>query len=101
MAVRVPSLARAFYLTDYGFLDFAGATTVFAETCSGVCYNDFVLGNGSNYDTAYFEVASVRVFSKEGTTTIVQGSAAPRTVPAAALGVVLSTLVAAAVSALL
>ncbi|KJA17978.1 glycoside hydrolase family 16 protein [Hypholoma sublateritium FD-334 SS-4] len=81
--------------------DFAGATTVFAETCSGVCYNDFVLGNGSNYDTAYFEVASVRVFSKEGTNTIVQASAAPRTVPAAALGVALSTLAVAAVAALL
>jgi len=36
-----------------------------------VCYNDYVLGNGSNYATAYFEVASVRVFSKAGTNTIV------------------------------
>ena len=66
-----------------------------------MCYTNYVVGSGSNYNTAYFEVASVRVFSKEGTSTIVQGSAAPRTVSVAALGVVLSTLVASAVAALL
>ncbi|KAF8968928.1 glycoside hydrolase family 16 protein [Flammula alnicola] len=48
------------------------------QTCSGVCYNDYVLGNGSNYNTAYFEVASVRVFSKQGTSTIVQSNGASR-----------------------
>lgn len=31
-------------------------------TCSGKCYPDHVVGNGSNYATAYFEVGSVRVF---------------------------------------
>jgi len=38
------------------------AKSVFSQTCSGVCYNDYVLGNGSVYATAYFEIASVRVF---------------------------------------
>lgn len=42
--------------------DFAGATSVFSETCTGTCYNDYVVGDGSNYDNAYFEVQSVRVF---------------------------------------
>ncbi|KAF8799406.1 hypothetical protein BYT27DRAFT_7045901, partial [Phlegmacium glaucopus] len=54
--------------------DFAGASNIFAQTCSGVCYNDYVVGNGSNYATAYFDVASVRVFSKAGTNTIVSTS---------------------------
>ncbi|THU93574.1 hypothetical protein K435DRAFT_799562 [Dendrothele bispora CBS 962.96] len=43
--------------------DFAGAASVFAETCSGTCYTDYVVGDGSNYANAYFDVASVRVFS--------------------------------------
>lgn len=42
--------------------DFAGASSVFAETCTGTCYNDYVVGDGSAYDNAYFEVQSVRVF---------------------------------------
>lgn len=42
--------------------DFAGAASVFAETCTGTCYNDYVVGDGSAYDNAYFEVQSVRVF---------------------------------------
>ena len=40
----------------------AGNPTTFAQTCSGFCYNDYVLGSPSNYDNAYFEVRSVRVF---------------------------------------
>jgi hypothetical protein len=40
----------------------AGNPTTFAQTCSGVCYDDYVLGSPSNYDNAYFEVRSVRVF---------------------------------------
>jgi len=40
----------------------AGDPGVFAETCSGICYNDYVIGSPSNYDNAYFEVRSVRVF---------------------------------------
>jgi hypothetical protein len=39
-----------------------------------VCYNDFVLGNGSNYATAYFEVASVKVFGTARGGTVVQGN---------------------------
>jgi len=42
--------------------DYAGDAKTFAQTCSGVCYDDYVLGSGSNYDNAYFEVQSVRVF---------------------------------------
>lgn len=42
--------------------DYAGNPTTFAQTCSGVCYDDYVLGSPSNYDNAYFEVRSVRVF---------------------------------------
>ena len=40
----------------------AGSPQVFSETCSGICYNDYVIGSPSNYDNAYFEVRSVRVF---------------------------------------
>ncbi|KAF8895109.1 glycoside hydrolase family 16 protein [Infundibulicybe gibba] len=53
--------------------DFAAPPSIFSQTCSGVCYNDYVLGNGSNYKDAYFEVASVRIYSKTGTNTIVAG----------------------------
>ncbi|KIM42972.1 glycoside hydrolase family 16 protein [Hebeloma cylindrosporum] len=44
---------------------FAGVPAVFGETCRGSCYKDHVVGNGSNYAQAYFEIASVRVFSKQ------------------------------------
>lgn len=40
----------------------------------GTCYPDYVVGNGSNYADAYFEVASVRVFSKSGTNTTITPS---------------------------
>jgi hypothetical protein len=40
----------------------AGNPTIFAQTCPGLCYNDYVLGPPSTYDHAYFEVRSVRVF---------------------------------------
>jgi hypothetical protein len=42
--------------------DFAGATSVFAETCNGTCYNDWVIGSPSNYNNAYFEIQHVRVY---------------------------------------
>jgi len=62
--------------------DAAGALSVFQQTCSGVCYTDYVVGNGSVYDTAYFDVASVRVYSVAGSNTVVKGSAlALRTSP--------------------
>ncbi|KAG1881912.1 glycoside hydrolase family 16 protein [Suillus tomentosus] len=41
------------------------------STCSGICYNNWVMGNGTDYDNAYFEVGYVRVFSTEGTNTVV------------------------------
>ncbi|KAK0201545.1 glycoside hydrolase family 16 protein [Desarmillaria ectypa] len=56
--------------------DFAGSASVFNETCSGTCYTDYVIGDGSHYDTAYFDVASVRVYSVNGTDTTVSGSGA-------------------------
>lgn len=58
--------------------DFAGAASVFNETCSGTCYTDYVIGAASYYDTAYFDVASVRVYSVNGTDTTVSGSGAMR-----------------------
>jgi hypothetical protein len=52
----------------------AGNKGVFSETCSGICYNDFVIGSPSNYDNAYFEVRSVRVFGTSPNVDVVQGS---------------------------
>jgi len=56
--------------------DFAGAPTVFNETCTGQCYETWVLGPPSNYDNAYFEVSYVRIFSAQGKNTIVTASSA-------------------------
>jgi hypothetical protein len=61
------------------YLDFAGNANIFNETCSGNCYNDYVVGNGSSYATAYFEIGYVRVFSNNftgtnGTTTSRSGA---------------------------
>ncbi|KAF8269396.1 glycoside hydrolase family 16 protein [Lactarius quietus] len=53
--------------------DYAGNPAIFEQTCSGVCYDDYVLGSGSNYDNAYFEVQSVRVFGTSAAV-VVQGS---------------------------
>ncbi len=50
-----------------------GNANIFNETCSGNCYNDYVVGNGSNYATAYFEVGYVRVFSNNFTGTTSSG----------------------------
>jgi len=52
----------------------AGDPGVFAETCSGICYNDYVIGSPSNYDNAYFEVRSVRVFGTSSAVDIIQSS---------------------------
>jgi len=46
-------------------IGFAGVPEIFSETCTGSCYKDHVVGDGSNYAQAYFEIASVRVFSKQ------------------------------------
>ncbi|ORY86636.1 concanavalin A-like lectin/glucanase domain-containing protein [Leucosporidium creatinivorum] len=42
--------------------DWAGSASVFNATCSGVCYTDWVL-NATNYDTAYFEIQSLRIYN--------------------------------------
>ena len=70
--------------------EYAGNTQVFSETCTGVCYDDWVRGSGANYDNAYFEVQYVRVYGAPGVLTVVQGGARGRRV--AALGLVLSAL---------
>lgn len=49
----------------------AGNTGTFAQTCSGFCYEDWVLGSPSNYDDAYFEVSFMRVFNNGTDRTIV------------------------------
>jgi hypothetical protein len=54
----------------------AGAPAVFNETCSGDCYQTWVLGPASNYDNAYFEVSYVRIFSTQGKSTVVEASSA-------------------------
>ncbi|KAF8654615.1 hypothetical protein AX16_003527 [Volvariella volvacea WC 439] len=46
--------------------DFAKPPSIFLQTCTGVCYNDYVVGNGSVYSTAYFDIGSVRVFNTSG-----------------------------------
>ncbi|KAL1756077.1 glycoside hydrolase family 16 protein [Schizophyllum commune] len=71
--------------------DFAGADNVFSQTCSGKCYEDYVVGNGSVYATAYFDIAAVRVFGQSGTNVVVDGDSGA--VPSAKWG--LGSLVAA------
>ncbi|KAH9950667.1 concanavalin A-like lectin/glucanase domain-containing protein [Amylocystis lapponica] len=71
---------------------YAGNTAVFSETCSGVCYDDYVTGPPSNYDNAYFEVQYVRVYGVPGEVTVVPISGATARwslATAAALGGVL------------
>ena len=51
----------------------AGNTAVFAQNCTGTCYTDYVL-DANNYDQAYFEVASVKVFT-DGTGTATTSTA--------------------------
>ncbi|KAJ6451631.1 glycoside hydrolase family 16 protein [Mycena sanguinolenta] len=70
--------------------DAANAPSVFAQTCPGICYDDYVVGNGSAYNNAYFDVASVRVYSVAGTNTLIQGSSGLRFIPSrwVALGAV-------------
>ncbi|EJU02507.1 hypothetical protein DACRYDRAFT_22128 [Dacryopinax primogenitus] len=55
--------------------DFAGALTVYNQTCGPIpsdaptnyCYTTNVIGNGTNYDQAYFEVQYIRVWSNTTT----------------------------------
>lgn len=46
----------------------------FRETCTGVCY-DSVLGDGSNYADAYFDVAYIRAYTLDGRTGAASGAA--------------------------
>ena len=64
--------------------DYAGNAATFAQTCTGVCYDDWVAGDPSNFDTAYFEVASVRAYGLPGELTII-GSPARRAAESAGL----------------
>jgi hypothetical protein len=57
-----------------------------------VCYQDYVLGNGSAYNNAYFAVNYVNVFGGPGQSTVLPGSSgAPR---ATAANAALAALVA-------
>ena len=76
------------------YIDFAGNSGIFLQTCSGICYEDFVLGPPANYDTAYFEVSYVRVYGQPGELTVI-GSGAPRSADIAALFTTLISIVAA------
>ncbi|KAJ7599057.1 hypothetical protein C8J56DRAFT_1093266 [Mycena floridula] len=63
--------------------DFARPTLL--ETCSAgppdpandPCYTTYVLGPASNYDNAYFDIASVKVFSTSGKNTVVSNTTNP------------------------
>ncbi|KAF5326590.1 hypothetical protein D9611_000257 [Ephemerocybe angulata] len=54
--------------------DFAGPPNTFTQTCTGVCYTDYVIKDPSVYNNAYFDISYVKVFSSSapassGTTT--------------------------------
>uniref|UniRef100_A0A0W0GAJ0 Putative glycoside hydrolase family 16 protein n=1 Tax=Moniliophthora roreri TaxID=221103 RepID=A0A0W0GAJ0_MONRR len=74
--------------------DFAGAANVFSQTCSGKCYNDYVIGSPSNYDNAFFDIASIRVYSETGKNTVVKASndSRPWAVPQALWALLISVL---------
>jgi hypothetical protein len=52
-----------------------GSPSVFNQTCSGECYQTFVLGPPSGYDNAYFEIPFVRVYSSGSGNTTAPSSA--------------------------
>jgi len=55
--------------------DFAGSPQFFPQTCSGMCYNDYVINNGSaGYANAFFDLGYVRVFSSNSSGTPSSGS---------------------------
>ncbi|EKM49761.1 glycoside hydrolase family 16 protein [Phanerochaete carnosa HHB-10118-sp] len=74
--------------------DFAGTASIFQQTCTGICYDDWVLGSPSNYDTAYFEVQYVRVYGQPGELTVIP-SGGVRSAGTAAVFTVLVAVVAA------
>ena len=64
----------------------AGNPTTFAQTCSGSCYNDYVLGPPSTYDNAYFEIRSVRDFGTSSAVVVQASSNGAGRASAGALG---------------
>lgn len=83
-----------FFVQSSICIDFAGAPEFFPLTCTGNCYLDYVINNGTEqYANAYFEVGYVRIFSANSTDpslTVVRQSGAER---AAAAIVWLSVIV--------
>ena len=63
----LPWLAIRFMFVAQLILANGNNGTIFHETCTGVCYNDWVLGPPSNYDDAYFEIQHVRVYGNSTT----------------------------------
>lgn len=74
--------------------DYAGNAALFAQTCSGSCYNTWVAGSPSNYDTAYFEVQHVRTYGIPGELTIISSGGYRSAEIAGMLMVLMSTAVA-------
>ncbi|KAI0035226.1 concanavalin A-like lectin/glucanase domain-containing protein [Vararia minispora EC-137] len=82
-------------------LDFAGSSSVYAETCgTGTCYTDNVIGNGSNYASAYFEIQYVKVFSNSSTSTSSGSGNSNRGDRGAAVGAGLGALLGLGIAAL-
>ncbi|RXW24972.1 hypothetical protein EST38_g883 [Candolleomyces aberdarensis] len=61
--------------------DFAGPPNIFNATCTGTCYLDYVIKDPSNYDNAYFDIASVRVFSSNPSATTISPSSTSTSSP--------------------
>jgi len=70
--------------------DYAGNSNSFYQTCTGVCYQDWVLGDPSNFDDAYFEVQHVRVYGQPGELTVISG--ASRATAASAIALLITLL---------
>lgn len=54
-------------------IDFAGASSIFPQTCSGTCYTDYVMGDGSNYANAYFDIDYIRIYGS-GSNSVISAS---------------------------
>ena len=65
---------------------------MFYQTCTGVCYNDYVLGDPSFYTTAYFEVSYLRVYGQPGELTVLQPSGGPRSAEVRGFGTLMLAL---------
>ena len=46
--------------------DFAGGLNFEQTGCQGNCYENYTMGDPSHYSEAYFDIASIRIFSIEG-----------------------------------